>query len=328
MDFFLDRGSDVPIRRQIRGMIEYAISFGDLGVGAALPSVRELAEELDVAPMTVSQVYAELKRDGLVEARTGAGTFVADSARAQSAARTDAESLRRDIDELLDKAEVRGLGAAEVRMLLEARIARRSALGPRRVIVVGGLFEEATRSYAELIAARIGDGATVLPVTLDAMAADPALRGRVAAADLIVTFLTLRPQYEEMFPDAEIVAIRFIPSEATRLALASLDPMARIGAVSRFVSFLPILRTGVLQFAAHCHDVVVATVGDAGLAELLADRDVVVHATGAEEARALAPAGARTIEYRHAPDLGDVDRLVRPLIEGSGPTTAKREAER
>ena len=35
MDFFLNRHSGVPIRRQIRGMIEYAISFGDLGIGAA-----------------------------------------------------------------------------------------------------------------------------------------------------------------------------------------------------------------------------------------------------------------------------------------------------
>ncbi len=54
MDFRIDRSLALPIRQQIRGMIEYGISCGEFAVGEALPSVRDLAEQLAVAPMTIS----------------------------------------------------------------------------------------------------------------------------------------------------------------------------------------------------------------------------------------------------------------------------------
>lgn len=282
MDFFLNRHSDVPIRRQIRGMIEYAISFGDLGIGIALPSVRDLANQLGVAPMTVSQVYSELKRDGLVEARTGAGTFVADSARAQLAARADIARLHHEIDALIESAAALGIGTAEFGLLFNARLDFRAAAGQRAVIAVVGLFDDATRSYAEAIERQIGSGASVRPVTIEMLEADETLRARIAAADLIVTFLTLRDQLAQLFPNGKVVAIRFIPSEPTRLALASIDPMARVAVISRFPSFLPILRFGVQRFAAHCQDVVAGSEGDPGLDAILADRDVLIFATGAE----------------------------------------------
>ena len=40
--------------------------------------MRELADELGIAPMTVSQVYKELKDGGLIETQAGHGTFVSD----------------------------------------------------------------------------------------------------------------------------------------------------------------------------------------------------------------------------------------------------------
>jgi hypothetical protein len=102
--------------------------------------------------------------------------------------------------------------------------------------------------------------------------------------------------------------------------------MARIGVVSRFVAFLPILRRGVISFAAHCRDIVAVSDGDPGLGELLADRTVIVYATGAERTLALAPPGIPTIEYRHVPDPGDVDRLIRPLVDASaGPRVPQRK---
>lgn len=314
MDFFLDRHSDLPIRRQIRGMIEYAISFGDFGIGTVLPSVRDLAGDLGVAPMTVSQVYADLKRDGLVEARPGAGTFVADSARAQLAARRDIGELHRAIDALIDGARERGIGFDDFGMLVSARLAYRKTVGRRTGIVVAGLFEEATQSYATAIAAQVGPGATVRPVTIDRIEADAALRARLGAADLVVTFLALRQRLAELVPNGTVVAIRFIPSEATRLALAGLDPMARVAAVSRFSSFLPILQAGVRRFAPHCRDIAFAGLDDPDLAARLADRTALIFSTGAEAALARAPAQLTAIEYRHIPDPGDIDRLVRPLL--------------
>ena len=71
MKLSVDRDLPVPLGVQLRGLIEYGIACGELLPGARLPSVRELADELKVAPMTVSQVYRELKVGGLIEARSG-----------------------------------------------------------------------------------------------------------------------------------------------------------------------------------------------------------------------------------------------------------------
>ena len=105
MDFRIDRELPVPLRLQLKGMIEYGIACGELRSGEPLPSVRDLAEEVGVAPMTVSHVYRDLKQDGLIETRPGAGTYVADSFQARIAAAAGASmALHRQIDELIDDA--------------------------------------------------------------------------------------------------------------------------------------------------------------------------------------------------------------------------------
>src|SRR4051812_48989906 len=100
MEFFIDRELPVPLRAQLHGLIEYGIACGELLPGETLPSVRELAEKIGVAPMTVSQVYADLKVAGLVDARPGSGTFVTDSLQARLAERNDAGELHRRIDQV------------------------------------------------------------------------------------------------------------------------------------------------------------------------------------------------------------------------------------
>jgi hypothetical protein len=93
--------------------------------------------------------------------------------------------------------------------------------------------------------------------------------------------------------------------------------MARVGVVSRFADFLPVLTLGVRRFAAHVRNIVAANLDDADIATILADCDVVVLATGADEAARMAKPGAARIEYRHIPDPGDIDRLVMPLLSPS-----------
>ena len=68
-------GSD-EIYQQFRGLIV----SGQLGSGEKLPSVRQVAKDMDVALGTAAKAYKQLERDGLVVSRTGAGTRVADTA--------------------------------------------------------------------------------------------------------------------------------------------------------------------------------------------------------------------------------------------------------
>jgi GntR family transcriptional regulator len=71
-------GDPRPITRQITDGIKRQIAAGDLIPGAALPSVRGLAQQLSINPNTVAKAYAELAAEGWLLSRTGLGLFVAE----------------------------------------------------------------------------------------------------------------------------------------------------------------------------------------------------------------------------------------------------------
>ena len=333
----IDRKLGLSLRQQLKGAIEHGISFGEWPIGASLPSVRDLAAQAEVAPMTVAKVYAELKASGLIETRSGSGTLVADSVQARLAGQPDMTRLRVAIDLVTDLALGIGAKPEDIPGLISARVTARLAQGRRKSIVMVGLFADATASYAQRVAAQVGDHATVEATTLDQITAEPDRATRLRAADLVLTFANLQPAVTKAVKGVPILSIRFIPSEATRLSLASIDPMARVGVVSRFVEFLPVLTLGVRRFAAHVRDIVAANLDDPDIATLLAECDVVVLSTGADDAARMAKPGAARIEYRHIPDPGDIDRLVIPLLnpipepqgllaDGHGVTLARKEA--
>jgi GntR family transcriptional regulator len=68
--------SGVPIYRQVLDQIRAQIASGRLPPDEFLPSVRQLAQQLQVNPMTVSKAYSLLERDGLVDLVRGQGMRV------------------------------------------------------------------------------------------------------------------------------------------------------------------------------------------------------------------------------------------------------------
>ena len=70
-----------PIYRQIRDRVVAMILDGVLGAGDPLPSVRNVATESRVNPLTVLKAYQQLEGEGLVDKRRGLGMFVRDGAR-------------------------------------------------------------------------------------------------------------------------------------------------------------------------------------------------------------------------------------------------------
>jgi len=76
LSFSISPASDVPIFRQVMQHIQRAVASGRLAVGAQLPAVRALAEDLVINPNTVARAYQELIREGVVESRSGVGVFV------------------------------------------------------------------------------------------------------------------------------------------------------------------------------------------------------------------------------------------------------------
>lgn len=74
---------DQPIYRQLRDRVVAMILEGVLSDGDALPSVRNVAAEYRLNPLTVLKGYQELVDEGLVEKKRGRGMFVNDGARKQ-----------------------------------------------------------------------------------------------------------------------------------------------------------------------------------------------------------------------------------------------------
>ena len=72
---------DLPIYRQLRDRVVEMMLEGVLGDGDALPSVRNVAAEYRLNPLTVLKGYQELVDEGLVEKKRGRGMFVTEGAR-------------------------------------------------------------------------------------------------------------------------------------------------------------------------------------------------------------------------------------------------------
>lgn len=72
----VDDSSPTPPFEQIRAQIENQILLGTLTNGQRLPTVRQLAADLGLAPGTIARAYSELEVGGLIETGRGAGTRV------------------------------------------------------------------------------------------------------------------------------------------------------------------------------------------------------------------------------------------------------------
>ena len=95
-------GSNNPIYKQVVEQIGEAIAKGTLSIGDKLPAVRKLAAELVINPNTVARAYTILERAGLVNTKTGSGTFVSDpKLRSRDAA--DINALTERIDTLITR---------------------------------------------------------------------------------------------------------------------------------------------------------------------------------------------------------------------------------
>ena len=89
-----------PLYVQLMDEVRRAIATAVLRPGEAVPSIRQLAGELRINPLTIKQAYDELEREGMLSIRQGIGTFVAEHASAVDArddvARAIAERALRD----------------------------------------------------------------------------------------------------------------------------------------------------------------------------------------------------------------------------------------
>ena len=99
--FILNPQSGTPIYRQLAEQIRRMVAGGQLAAGAELPSVRELALQHAVNPMTISKAYSLLETEGVLERPRGKPMTVAAQTRAQAPRAHRLEQLEDELDQLV-----------------------------------------------------------------------------------------------------------------------------------------------------------------------------------------------------------------------------------
>lgn len=115
IQFQINTGSAEPIYRQLMDQLRRRVAAGQWVAGQQLPSVRELALQLAVHPMTISKAYGLLEIEGLLERRRGLPMVIAAGHERPAAARDRVEQLRPTLQRAA--AEARELGIPPNRAL-------------------------------------------------------------------------------------------------------------------------------------------------------------------------------------------------------------------
>jgi GntR family transcriptional regulator len=126
----IERGSSVPISRQIDEQIRAQCLSGTLRPGDPLPAVRRLAQQLAVNVNTVLRVYERLAADKLIEMRHGDGTYVLPGSARANSSRLLAEErdhFTREWNAIVRRGLLIGLKPHELRRLLTSAVAEARA---------------------------------------------------------------------------------------------------------------------------------------------------------------------------------------------------------
>jgi|SRR5690625_977936 len=78
MQIIISNSSKEPIYEQITNQIKSSVLTGELQEGASLPSIRQLAKDLQISVITTKRAYEELEKDGFIYSIVGKGSFVAE----------------------------------------------------------------------------------------------------------------------------------------------------------------------------------------------------------------------------------------------------------
>ena len=118
MKILLSNASPSPIYEQILRQIRAQILSGDLKEGEALPSIRRLAQTLQISVITTKRAYDELEHEGFIDTVGGKGTFVA-SPNAEFLREKRVRAVEVKLAAALEEARASGVQLNEVRRMFE-----------------------------------------------------------------------------------------------------------------------------------------------------------------------------------------------------------------
>lgn len=122
--FSLNPNSGVPIYRQLMEQVRRMVASGQLQPGTEMPSVRELAVNHAVNPMTISKAYSLLEAEGLLERQRGKAMTIAAQRASRESRTARLERLQPVVEQLAMAARQLELGTDEVVKALRQAIER------------------------------------------------------------------------------------------------------------------------------------------------------------------------------------------------------------
>ena len=116
--FLISQSDKRPMYIQIMEQIKQKIAIGDWNPGQAIPSIRQLAVDLEVSVITVKRAYLELEREGVIVTHHGRGSYVAENS--DIGTRIREQELGQHLEQATRIGAQLGLDSAELESRLRA----------------------------------------------------------------------------------------------------------------------------------------------------------------------------------------------------------------
>jgi len=222
----------IPIYQQLVDMILAQVKNGTLPADTQLPTVRTLAEQLNVARGTVKRAYDELERRGVISKVQGRGTFVSYQPASSDSRKERAMAA---IDQMLDTMEELDFSMNEIDIFLELKLRERAFHQDNLKVAVVECNPEALSQVADQLRKTVGP-VDLYPHLLHDVEQYPFRIGE--DMDLIVTSAEHADVLKDMISQKEKlakVALRLMPQSVAQIL--RLTPGQQVGILCRSMRF-------------------------------------------------------------------------------------------
>ncbi|TQV89658.1 GntR family transcriptional regulator [Aliikangiella coralliicola] len=115
MEITIDIDDPVPLFAQLIEQIKKAVLSDKIGPGDALPSIRQLANDLELNSKTVAKAYRLLERDSVIQTKGYRGTFIHPDAKSNSTVDLN-EWVMTKLNEMITTFRESGVTDSEIRI--------------------------------------------------------------------------------------------------------------------------------------------------------------------------------------------------------------------
>jgi DNA-binding transcriptional regulator YhcF (GntR family) len=324
IEWKISRDLPVSIHEQIKGQIIYSISFGKLQSGDPLPSVREMANILNISPVTVSKVYRDLTQEGLLVSKRSVGVFVNELGLSNGNKHllVSKSNLIQILENSIRQAKLMGYSLQEIHDTFHAianQYKKQREAEEQTLIMVGNTIT-ATTSYAVEIQKMLHDlNVKVLPFTYDDLIhCSKDLFDKINTVKLVITLPERLREVGEKLSDykVRVVAIAFELSPDTIQKLSSITINQRVGIVSTNPDFVQVMVDELVSYGLSSLQPKIALVQNMDrVRSMLQEIDALIYATGSEKVLEILPEGLTALEFLHKPKLESVNRLRSLLVD-------------